>query len=97
MNNIIDEVNDFKQSTPPETPPEFPFTPAPFSTQSFPVPMVYVDQRESFEYRVEMIETVEAKQLETELNQAGTEGWRLIQIIPQEKRVLVIFSRRLLG
>jgi hypothetical protein len=32
--------------------------------------------------------------METDLNALGRQGWWLVQILPQEKQILLIFMRR---
>lgn len=91
MNSIIDEIREVTQITPPEIPFD---PPIPTEQPSIPVPMVYVEKREQVEYRVKVLESFKAENLESELNKFGRDGWWLIQIIPQEKNALLVFSHQ---
>jgi hypothetical protein len=89
------KLPEFNLTTPPEFPPGFPINPP--ETPNAPkvsVPMIYVDERERIEYRVKAFEVSAPENLEAELNAQGREGWQLVSIIPKEKQVLLIFSRR---
>lgn len=92
MNLEENTVLEIEQALPPEVPPEFPFNP-PAVQPNVSVPMVYVERRERVEYCVKSFKAIEAKQLETELNALGRDGWWLIQVIQQDKNVLLVFSR----
>lgn len=92
MNNIIDEITEFNQITPPE----IPFNP-PTVQPNISVPMVYIEKSEQVEYRVKNLENFDAGNLETELNKFGRDGWWLMQIIPQEQNALLVFIRRNAG
>lgn len=91
MNKSFDEIPEFTQSTPPEIPFQPPVAPI---APTVSVPMVYVENREQVEYCVKAFETLEAKQLEAELNALGRSGWWLIQVVRQEKNVLLVFARQ---
>jgi hypothetical protein len=74
----VEAITEIDQSTPPEIPPDFPFSPP--ETGNPPmvsVPMVYVESPVQVEYRVLMRDTLEAKRLEADLNELGRDGWRL--------------------
>jgi hypothetical protein len=91
MNNIIDKTTEFTQIAAPEIPFDPPIPPL---QSSIPVPMVYVEKSDQVEYRVKILESLTAENLETELNKFGRDGWWLTQIIHQKKNALLVFSRR---
>jgi DNA-binding transcriptional MerR regulator len=82
---------------PPEVPPQIPINPLEVARPLLPlVPIVYDDSspREcKTEYRVLARSSLEATGLEADLNALGREGWWLVQIVPQEKRMLLVFMR----
>jgi hypothetical protein len=84
MPNGDSELFEFRQTAPPEIPPNFPEPPKPPMVS---VPMVYVEAPERIEYRLMAREELEAKSLEVELNRLGKEGWWLLQIFRQDKQV----------
>ena len=79
---------------PPEVPPQIPFNPLEAARPpSHFVPIVYDNPSSRMEYRVLTRNSLEATGLEADLNALGREGWWLVQIFPQEKRVLLVFMR----
>jgi DNA-binding transcriptional MerR regulator len=78
----------------PEVPPQVPIDPGVARTLSPAVPIVYDNSPERTEYRVLTRNSLEATGLEADLNALGREGWWLVQILPQEKRVLLVVMRR---
>jgi hypothetical protein len=82
------------QATPPEVPPEVPIKlPESAGFLSPPVPVVYEDSPAKVEYRVLARSSLEAAELEAELNALGREGWWLAQILTREKPALLVFVR----
>ncbi len=71
-----------------EIPPEIPIRPL-----SPPVPIVYDDSTTRMEYRVLTRSSLDPTGLEADLSALGREGWWLVQIITQEKQVLLVFMR----
>jgi DNA-binding transcriptional MerR regulator len=75
-------------------PPEVPIQPSE-EVRPLPslVPIVYDDSQARMEYRVLARSSLDATGLEADLNALGDEGWWLVQIITQEKQVLLVFMR----
>ncbi|MCI0390818.1 MAG: MerR family transcriptional regulator [Acidobacteria bacterium] len=79
---------------PHEIPREIPINPPEANRQLSPiVPIVYDDTAARMEYRVLTRSTLDATGLEADLNALGREGWWLVQILREEKRVLLVFMR----
>jgi hypothetical protein len=57
------------------------------------MPIIYEESAGPVEYRVLTASSKDAKELEANLNDAGSDGWWLVQIIPQEKQMLLVLVR----
>lgn len=55
--------------------------------------IVYTPEEERFEYRVVPLAANQPAVLEEELNRRGSQGWRLVTVIPQSAAGLYVFVR----